>query len=337
MSVLLVAVAAVLAVTIAGAVLQEMASRRDRRRFPPPGRLVDVGGHRLHLHVTGTGTSTGAGTGTVRPTVVLEAGMASMSANWAWVQTDLERDGRVVSYDRAGLGWSERGTRPVDAGTSAEDLHAALRAADVPPPYVLAGHSYGGLVVRIFADRYPGEVVGLALVDSSHPDQWVHIPASRGGRTVAFGNRFTAVLARLGVVRLLRLERPYIAGLPAREYAEMRAYLARPQGWAAGARGLDAWRLRSRSQLDAAKGLGDLPLVVISVTDQARYAEVLTGLQDELVALSSHARHITVAGATHYTLVSEREHAAVVSEAIRSLVERAYEDRGPAGAVPRSA
>jgi pimeloyl-ACP methyl ester carboxylesterase len=329
MSVLLVVVAAVLAVTIAGAVLQEVASRRDRRRFPPPGRLVDVGGHRLHLHVTGTAA--------VRPTVVLEAGMASMSANWAWVQADLERDGRVVSYDRAGLGWSERGTRPVDAGTSAEDLHAALRAADVPPPYVLAGHSYGGLVVRMFADRYPGEVVGLALVDSSHPDQWVHIPASRGGRTVAYGNWFTAVLAGLGIVRLLRLERPYIVGLPARAYAEMRAYLARPQGWAAGARGLDAWRLRSRSELDGAKALGDLPLVVISVTDQARYAEVLTRLQDELAALSSHARHITVAGATHYTLVSEREHAAVVSDAIRSLVERTHQDRGPAGAAPRSA
>ena len=102
----------------------------------------------------------------------------------------------MVCYDRAGLAWSERGSTAMDAATSAERLHALLAAADVGPPYVLAGHSYGGLVVRMFVARYPSEVVGVAFVDASHPVQWINIPASRAARTVAMGNRIAAVLAR---------------------------------------------------------------------------------------------------------------------------------------------
>src|SRR3954470_10654939 len=98
----------------AGAGIQAWAARRDRRRYPPPGVLVDVGGHRLHLDVQGTNSG---------PTVVLEAGMGSFSANWYWVQTELKTSMRVVAYDRAGLGWSERGRRPRDAATIADELH----------------------------------------------------------------------------------------------------------------------------------------------------------------------------------------------------------------------
>jgi len=242
-----------------------------------------------------------------------------MSVNWAWVQHDLAEQGRVVSYDRAGLGWSDTGSGSRDAATSAEELHTALRQAGIGPPYVLAGHSYGGLVVRMFTDRYADEVVGMVLVDSSHPDQWVHIPAARNGRTVATGNRVMAVLARIGVLRLVHAERPYIAGLPARAYAEMRAYLARPQGWSAGADGLLAWGCQSRGQVNATHNLGHLPLVVLSVTEQDRYADILTRLQTQLVSLSSNSKHITVAGATHYTLVSQQRYAAFVSDAVRAV------------------
>jgi pimeloyl-ACP methyl ester carboxylesterase len=299
--------------TLAGAGLlaQTAASRRDRRRFPAPGALVDIGGHRLHLHV--------AGSPTAAPTVILEAGMASMSANWPWIRDDLACDGQVVTYDRARLGWSDAGTGRVDAATSAAELHALLGAAGIGPPYVLAGHSYGGLVVRMFIDRYPDEVAGMVLVDASHPDQWITIPASRGGRTVAAANRLTALLARVGLLRLIRAERQFIAGLPTVEYAQMRAYLARPEAWTAGAAGLLAWHRHTRGQVNAARDLRDLPLVVLSVTEQARYAEQLTRLQAQLATLSTNSRHVTVARATHYTLVSERVHAAVVSDAIRAV------------------
>jgi pimeloyl-ACP methyl ester carboxylesterase len=301
----------VLATAGIGACGQALASRRDHDRYPPPGTLVDVGDHRLHVRVVGERGSS--------PTTILEAGIGSFSSNWAWVRDELARDGRVVSYDRAGLGWSERGAGSLDAGTAAEELHTALQAADIRPPYLLAGHSYGGLVMRMFADKYRDEAAGLVLVDSSHPDQWEHIKASRGGRTVALGNRTTALLARLGLIRLIHGERSFIAGLPPREYAEMRAYLARPQGWSVAADALLAWNRLSRHQVNATRSLGDLPLAVLSVTEQDKYADVLTRLQDELATLSSNCRHVTVEGATHYTLVSEQAHAAVVTAAVRAV------------------
>jgi pimeloyl-ACP methyl ester carboxylesterase len=298
-----------------GAWGQALASRRDRDRYPPPGTMIYVGGHRLHLHVAGEQSSS--------PTTILEAGIGSFSSNWAWVRDELARDGRVVTYDRAGLGWSDRGTAALDAGTAATELYTALHAADIGPPYLLAGHSYGGLVMRIFADKYRDEVVGMVLVDSSHPDQWAHIKASRDGRTVAWGNRVTALLARLGVLRLLRAERSFFAGLPPREYAEMRAYLAQPQGWSVAADALLAWRQTSRRQVNETHDLDDLPLAVLSVTEQDKYAKVLTRLQSELAALSSNCRHVTVEGATHYTLVSEQRYAAVVTAAVRAVAASA--------------
>jgi hypothetical protein len=103
----------------------------------------------------------------------------------------------------------------------------------------------------------------------------------------------------------------------------MRAYLARPEPWTAGADGLIAWDLRTRGQVATARDLRDLPLVVLSVTDQNRFAAQLTRLQADLANLSTNSRHLTVSGATHYTLVSERVHAAVVSDAVRAVSESA--------------
>jgi pimeloyl-ACP methyl ester carboxylesterase len=254
------------------------------------------------------------------PTVVLETGLGSMSSNWGWVRRDLATSGRVVSYDRAGLGWSDPDDRPPDAARSAADLRTALHAAGIAPPYVLAGHSYGGLVVRMFADRYRAEVAGLVLVDASHPDQWTHIPASLGGRTVAAANLVNAGLARFGLLRVLHVEDSLIAGLPPREYAELRAFLARPRAWSTGARVLAAWRRYSRDQVNAARPLGDLPVVVISVGEQDRYAAVLTALQTAQATLSTNSRHVTVPDATHYTLVSEERHATVVADAVRAVL-----------------
>jgi pimeloyl-ACP methyl ester carboxylesterase len=300
MNPLLVILAILVLLAVIGFVYQSISTQRDKQNFPPPGKLVDVGGHRLHLNATGEGS----------PTVILEAGMASISSNWGWVQQEVAKSTRVVSYDRAGLGWSDPG-------------RTALEHAGIEPPYVVAGHSYGGLVMRMFADLYPDEVVGMVLVDSSHPDQWVNIPASKGGQTVAVGNRVTAFLARFGLVRIFRLEKAFIVGLPPHEYGEMQAYLATPTGWAVGADGLLAWRDLSREQVNATHSLGNLPLFVLSVTEQDHYADVLTNLQAELPKLSSNSKHVTVQGATHYTLVSMQEYAAVVSDAILQVVNAA--------------
>jgi pimeloyl-ACP methyl ester carboxylesterase/membrane protease YdiL (CAAX protease family) len=299
-----------------GAFVQATAANWDGRAFPPPGEMVDVGGHRLHLQVMGDSHP--------GPTVILDAGMASFSTNWHWVQSDLAPSVRVVAYDRAGLGWSEPGPAPRDARQSATELHVALQRAGIGGPYVMAGHSYGGLVARMFTDLYPEDVTGLVLVDASHPDQWVHIPASLDGRMTSVSNRVFSNLASVGVFRFIDPLTPQVAtGLPAYEYAQMRAILAEPASTGVGADALAVWHTHTRPQLAAARPLGNLPLTVLSVTEQPHFGEVLTTLQSELVALSSNSQHQVVAGATHEDLISNREHAAVVADAILQVADSA--------------
>ena len=298
-----------------GAVFQAIGARSDLRKFSPPGQFVDLDGRRIHLLVMGNETG--------KPTVILDAGIGSFSSNWAWVQSELAAATRVVAYDRAGLGWSDPAPEPQDAQQSAKDLHAALQKAGIPGPYVIAGHSYGGLVVRAFADLYPQNVTGMVLVDASHPDQWTHIPASKGGRTVAIGNRITGILVRLGIVRLFDMNASLIAGLPERQAGEMKTFLTRPQAWSTSSGVLGIWEARTRAQINQARKLGDLPLAVLSVSEQALYAEVLTRLQGELPTLSSNSIHWTVEGATHESLTNRREHALIVVDAILQVVEAA--------------
>lgn len=313
----LIALGAQIAILMAaGAAYQAVATRRDKRDYPAPGRMVDVGGHRLHLQIAGEDSG--------MPAAVLEAGLDAFSANWAWVQMELAKLTRVVACDRAGLGWSEPAPGSRDARTSALELHAALRAAGIASPYVLAGHSYGGLVARSFARLYPEEVVGMALVDASHPDQWTRIPASRGGKVVALSNRVLAVFAFFGVLRLFDILTPQVAaGLPARQYAEMKAILALPRSSWTGADTLAVWNDLTRPHVTAAPGLGSVPLAVLSVAEQPRYGKVLSESQSELPALSSNSRHQIVLEATHESLISQRKHALEVAGAIRWVLEEA--------------
>src|SRR5688572_27011840 len=155
--------AVILGLALVALAREALTERAERRRFAPPGRLVDVGGFRLHVLESGDPSAS--------PTVILDAGMVSFSSNWAWVQPELAKVTRVVAYDRAGLGWSDPGPKPRDAGQSARELHVALQRMGITGPFVLAGHSYGGLAVRAFAALYPDEVAGMVLVDGSHPDQ----------------------------------------------------------------------------------------------------------------------------------------------------------------------
>lgn len=125
--------------------------------FPPLGRLVDIGGYRLHLHCTGEGD----------PTVVLIAGGGDFSFDWSLVQPNVSHFARVCSYDRAGLAWSDPGPLPRTVRQDAYELHSLLSAARVPAPYLLVGHSMGGLIARLYADRYANEVAGIVLVDAT--------------------------------------------------------------------------------------------------------------------------------------------------------------------------
>jgi pimeloyl-ACP methyl ester carboxylesterase len=308
--------AALLLATVMGsaAAVQQALTIRDRRRYPPPGLLVNVDGHPMHLQGRGPDSS--------GPTVVLEAGMGSFSPNWYWVQQELALRIRSVAYDRAGLGWSRPSRRPRDAQTIAAELRDALREAGLEPPYVLAGHSFGGLPVRAFADLYPELTAGLVLVDASHPDQWVRWPTPHADRILEVSQRILGGFGWFGLLRALHLARGISAGLPARQAAELRAGAALPGFAATEAAQIRSWSV-SRQQLNAAAPLGDLPLAVLAVSEQPVGSELLTALQHELAELTENASFEIVQGASHESVISNREHAQVVANTIEAVVQAA--------------
>jgi pimeloyl-ACP methyl ester carboxylesterase len=299
---------------VSAAAAQQALTVRDRRRFPAPGLLARVDGRQIHLQVRGAESQ--------GPTVVLEAGMGSFSPNWYWVQEELAPVVRSVSYDRAGLGWSRRSPRPRDAQTIAMELRDALREAAIEPPYVLVGHSFGGLPVRAFADLYPELTAGLVLVDASHPDQWVRWPTPHADKILEASQRLSGWLGWFGLLRALNLARGISAGLPARQVAELRAGAALPGFAATEAAQIRSWSV-SREQLNAAQPLGDLPLAVLAVSEQPIGGELLTALQRQLAELTENATFDVVQGASHESVISKREYAQVVASAIREVVQAA--------------
>ncbi len=182
------------AIVTAGLVYQGFGRYRDRRRFPPPGRLIAAGHRRLHFYEQGSGS----------PAVILEAGIAGSSLGWALVQPKIAEFTRVCSYDRAGLGWSDAGIIPPSVPHMIAELDALLSYAGVPPPYVLVGHSFGGLLVRAYAHHKPEAVAGLVLLDPVSLAFWADC-SDREKMRLKLGARLSrrgAALARLGVVRL---------------------------------------------------------------------------------------------------------------------------------------
>ena len=294
-----------------GSLYQAIATARDRHDFPPPGRLVEVAGCRLHLQTAGHGL----------PSVVLESGLGGMSTAWGWIQPEAAKFSSVVSYDRAGLGWSGPDCAPKSAALAARRLRALLHESGVLPPYVLVGHSMGGLLVRVFAHLFPDDVAGMVLIDAVHPDQHLRSPAI--GIHMRTGFRFlkaVPLLAQLGYVRLTGLFDAWGEGLPARQAAESEAFLSTYRHLCTTRDESLAWDTFC-AEVRGAGDLGDTPLAVVTAGK-----DVLPGqpeLQGELAQLSSDSTHLVVPGADHVTLVTRREHALTVVEAIRQVVAKA--------------
>ena len=274
---------------------------RYRAEFPPPGRMVDLGSHQIHLNCVGSGS----------PTVVFEADLDQYgSLSWTPVQAEIGKVTRACSYDRAGIMWSEPGPRPRDGEMIAGELRAVLDAAGESGPYVLVGHAFGGAYVRIFAGENPEDVCGMMLVESSHPEMFKRY--QEVGLALEIPDRNTRPL----ILLLSHLGMPgrykgNIYDLPIEIYNPIQAFL--PQSSM-------AWfdeKVESPNTLDQAGQygyLGDFPLIVIasgtpitSLEDQGQvFQDLWLELQYDLLSLSGNSE-IRVYGTGHYPQLQDPE------------------------------
>jgi pimeloyl-ACP methyl ester carboxylesterase len=304
---LLYPVIAMLAVASVGGGYETVSAATDPKPSMP-GQLIDVGGHRLHLHCTGSGS----------PTVVLQPGGGEMSSNMGWIAPAVARDTRVCVYDRAGRGWSEPADTPQDATQIATDLHTLLQRGHVPGPYVLAGHSFGGLYVLTFAARYPDEVAGMVLVDTTAPAAKPVSTTPDDPGSYDLMGRISALVsssARLGLTRLY--SHVAFGSLPPQSRDEVRASLATANNLRST---IDEFVQANASMGQAAslRDFGDKPLVVLTAGSGSDAAWIAT--HDKLAALSTNSAHRVIDGADHEALIADEQHSAATTQAILDVV-----------------
>ena len=307
---LLYPVIALLALASIGGGYHTLGAAADAKAYPMPGRLIDVGGHRLHLRCTGAGT----------PTVVLEPAAGEMSSHLGWITPAVARATRVCVYDRAGRGWSEPADSAQDGAQIATDLHTLLARGQVPGPYVLAGHSFGGLYVLTFAARYPEEVAGMVLVDSTAPAAAVNpgTPSpGHGGASDGMG-RVAALMSSSARLGLGRLYGQFALGsLPPRSRNEVRASVATPSTLRST---IDEY-VQAAASVEQAAALGDFadkPLIVL--TAGRGHDAAWSAAQNRLARLSTNSVHRVIAGAAHQDLVANQDDAAATTQAILDVV-----------------
>jgi len=303
---LLYPVLAVLMIASVGGGYQTVRESLDAKAYPPPGQLIDVGGHRLHLYCTGSGS----------PTVVLEPGGGASSSDLGWITLAVARDTRVCVYDRAGRGWSDPADGPQDGNHIAADLHTLLQRAQVPGPYVLAGHSFGGLYVQSFAAQFPDQVAGVVLLDSTAPRPGPAQTANTDpynviGRVAAL----SAASAHLGAGRLLN---PFsYTTLPPRSRDEARANSSTASSLASFVEEYGVANT-SMQQASALTSLNGKPLIVLTA-DEGITDDQWQSKQDRMATLSTNSLH-RHANATHASLLDDEADAAVASKAIHDVV-----------------
>jgi pimeloyl-ACP methyl ester carboxylesterase len=307
---LLYPVIAMLALASIGGGYETLGEAADAKAYPMPGQLIDVGGHRLHLSCTGSGT----------PTVVLEPGAGEMSSNLGWIAPAVARDTRVCVYDRAGRGWSEPASTAQDGAQIATDLHTLLQRGHVPGPYVLAGHSFGGLYVLTFAARYPDEVAGMVLVDSTAPASAANAGAASPGHggsddVLSRVSALVSTAARLGLARLYA--QFDFGSLPPRSRDEVRASVAT----ASTLRSTIDEYVQATASTEQAAALGDFadkPLIVL--TAGSGHDAAWSAAQNQMARLSTNSVHRIIDGATHEDLIANKEDAAATTQAILDVV-----------------
>ncbi|MFI6322486.1 alpha/beta fold hydrolase [Nonomuraea sp. NPDC050556] len=338
---------AALALALAGAVspvYQTLSERADRRRFPPPGRLVDVKGRKVHVWAEGEGG----------PTVVIVPGMTDNCLSWVRVQRGLVPGHRVVLYDRAGLGWSQAAPwwEWRSSSTLADELHRVLEASGEAGPYLLVGHSMGGEIVRLYGSRHPDRVAGMVLVDSpSERHTWLveEFGRKQYGPLRRFKQALTYALTPCGLVRA-RLRRAMLGGDEPDLLRRMRQRVPADLVETALAMELTSGQRRAEVMeglgragvvpvLEAErKHFGSMPLTVISKAPspapstyyyeyfanrppdvQERYARVWGRIQADLASLSDESTLIVAERAAHNIQIDEPE---LIVKAITEMCDK---------------
>lgn len=268
---------------------------QDNESTPAPaGILVDAGGHKLHLYCTGEGS----------PVVILENGLGGTTKDWRKVQPAVSKFTRVCSYDRAGMGWSEAGPMPRTSARFVKELRTVLKNADIPGPYVLAGHSLGGVYVRHFARLHPREVAALVLVDGSHEDQVARLPAPKRTRE-ARGNELLEKAEQAPEVSTDPEQKPK------RHFLAVRSEML-------------AFSTQSADEIRAAPPLPPIPVIVL-VHGKSKTPEGLkiwTDLQREIASRSPHSKLIQAGDAGHYIQLDKPQW---VIDSIHELVMKVKE------------
>jgi pimeloyl-ACP methyl ester carboxylesterase len=308
-----VPIVAVLLLASVGGGYETVRESLDASAYPMPGRLIDVGGHRLHLNCTGSGS----------PTVVLEAGGGASSSDFAWIAPVVARDTTVCTYDRAGRGWSDATDTAQDGTHIAADLYTLLDRAQVPGPYLLAGHSFGGLYVQSFAAQFPDRVAGMVLLDSTAPKPGPPPTDTDSSEVVNRLSGLVSAVAHLGVGRLIA--QLSSGSLPPRAEEESRANASKGRHLASFLKEYLAEANLSIQEASSLTTLGSKPLIVLSadegVTDgQWRFK------QDTMARLSTNSLH-RHANATHQSLLDDDADSTAASQAIRDVVTAARTSR----------
>ena len=315
-SILILATLILVLVTVtAGAI----AKSNLAKKYPAPGQLVDVGGYKLHINCMGQGS----------PTVILEAGQGDYSLIWAYVQPEVAKTNRVCSYDRAGYGWSEPSPNPRTANVEMEELHTILVNANVLGPYVLVGHSLGGMLMRVYTHNYPDEVVGMVLVDSYHEERPIRNPEVTAlTQDMAGQFRTFAFLSSAGIMALAPQSIPN-RGLPKDAYAQYQAItattayfetfiaeiFATPES-AAEARTLHMTSFDNMPLIVISPGQWDV-IASFSDAENQQLWTAFQAQQSELVALSSVSKQVIAEQSGHDIQLDQPD---LVIDAIREIV-----------------
>jgi len=277
------------------------------------------------------------------PTVVFESGIAASSLNWTAMQAEVARFTRACAYDRAWLGWSDPAAAPRVAAQLVDELHSLLAAAQVPAPYVLAGHSFGGLLVQAYAVAHPNQVAGLVLIDPLPASEWAHASGERL-RILRWGIRLSrrgALLARLGVVRISlavlsgggrripKLVATLSSGraestlsrlvgevqkMPPEVWPMVQAHWCQPKAFL----GMAEYFRALPESAEQAAALGDLPRIPVTILSADNSTLPQLAERDAIAGRSSRGKHVVVPDSGHWIHLDQPE---VVLEAIREIVE----------------